>query len=59
MQPLGRQHCKFPGPGKQDCHPGPGFIKWWEDISPAKKKAARRKDTLNIRKETDGDFQDH
>ncbi len=56
MQPLGRQHCKFPGPAKEDAHPGKGYMNWWEDIIPAKKKTARRKDKFNIQEEINGYF---
>lgn len=32
MKPYGREK-KVVFPGKMDCHPGKGYVNWWEKIA--------------------------
>ncbi len=51
MRPLGRTPKRFPS--KVDCHPGKGYINWWEEENDDGNKAKERE---RVRKEINRDY---
>jgi len=50
---MGQRPLRFPG--KTDCHPGKGFVNWWENQGEREnKKAERQAAKREIEEEIDG-----
>lgn len=50
MQPLGRKPKTH---NFTDCHPGKGFINWWEPSATENKRGERQKSKQEIKSEID------